>query len=119
MFIRRQSNRSSENNPEHKWCSGEATSSTDDYCRQQQISHYQTAQYNECQRYCHDTARKYSSYNANERGKVHYKSIFHSGIPTTSRNDVPAIPFVPEQEHHKKFTYFFWKLYDDRKKQGA
>ena len=66
VFIEHQSHRSSENNPEHSWRYWEASSATNDYRGQQQISHYQPAYCNERQQCRHDmTARNDSYYNLN------------------------------------------------------
>ena len=48
-----------------------------------------------------------------------HQSRIYSGIPTPSIKHVPLIPFVYEHQYKKKSTYFFWKLFDYRKYQGA
>ena len=74
IFIEHQSHRSSKNNPQLKWRSWEAYSSTKYYSVQKQRSNYQPAQYDEYHHYFHDRiAQSAFSYNAYEKVKVDHK----------------------------------------------
>ena len=83
IVIDHQSQHFSERKPERNWNFCEASSSTNDYCEQCDISYDQPANHNQRQKYRHDITTQQAPYrNDHDRGELKKYGSIYSVLPS-------------------------------------